>query len=54
MREVKENMEVIIWATKVDGDAIPTPDVTVPVKWWLIYLRCLIVNCDVDVVDLLG
>ena len=30
------------------------PDVMVPVKWWLIYLRCLIVNCGMDVVDLLG
>ena len=51
MSKVKNNTEVIVRTTKADDDALPIPNVSIPVKWWPNYL---VVDCGADVVDLLS
>ena len=49
--KVKNNTEVIVRTTEADDDALPIPNVSIPVKWWPNYL---VVDCGADVVDLLS
>ena len=49
--KVKNNTEVIVRTTEADDDALPIPNVSIPVKWWPNYI---VVDCGTDVVDLLS